>query len=99
MRAACLFATGLVCVVLSIATPAAWSHECKPGHFRPPYFIKTMGRCTFDPATLSFQGEPAEQARCLMRGMDQSRNLAPPLESLPRDFTPRPMEDSGFIST
>jgi hypothetical protein len=93
-----LIATGFVCVVLSIATPAAWSHECKPGHFRPPYFIKTMGRCTFDPATLSFQGEPAEQARCLMRGMDQSRNLAPPLESLPRPLADRVGTETGLPS-
>ena len=27
------------------------------------------------------------------------RMCSSPLESLPRDFTPRPMEDSGFIST
>ena len=59
------------------------SAQCKPNHFRAPYFIKTMGPCGFDPTTMSFQGEPAEQAKCLMRGMDQSRNLAPPVESLP----------------
>src|SRR3984957_10562515 len=93
-----LLAAGLACVLLGIAAPAAWSHECKPGHFRAPYFIKTMGRCTFDPATLSFQGEPAEQARCLMRGMDQSRNLAPPLESLPHALADRVGTDTGLPS-
>jgi hypothetical protein len=93
-----LIAAGLACLALGISTPAAWSHECKPGHFRPPYFIKTMGRCTFDPATLSFQGEPAEQARCLMRGMDQSRNLAPPLESLPHALADRVGTETGLPS-
>jgi len=42
-----------------------------------------MGACAFDPQTLNFSGEPVEQAKCLMRGMDHSRNLAPTLDSLP----------------
>ncbi len=91
-------AAGVAGVVLGLSAPAALSHECKPGHFRAPYFIKTMGRCTFDPATLSFQGEPAEQARCLMRGMDQSRNLAPPVESLPHALADRVGTDTGLPS-
>ena len=43
--------------------------QCKPHHFRAPYFIKTMGRCGFDQATMSFHGDGVEQTRCLMRGM------------------------------
>jgi len=93
-----LIAAGLACAILGISAPAAWSHECKPNHFRSPYFIKTMGRCVFDPATLSFQGEPAEQARCLMRGMDQSRNLAPPLESVPAALADRVGTETGLPS-
>src|SRR6202167_5861710 len=61
----------------------AWATNCKPNHFRPTAFLRTMGRCNFDPVTLSFHGAPVDQARCLMRGVDASRNLGPVLESLP----------------
>src|ERR1700745_930811 len=56
---------------------------CKPDHFRPLFFIKSMGACAFDSETLSFAGTPVEQAMCLMRGMDPSRNLDPRLQALP----------------
>jgi len=62
---------------------------CKPDHFRPLFFIKTMGACAFDSETLSFAGTPAEQAMCLMRGMDSSRNLEPLLQSLPAALAER----------
>jgi hypothetical protein len=93
-----LIAAGLVCAMLGIAAQSAAGAECKPNHFRPPYFIKTMGPCAFDPETLSFQGEPAQQARCLMRGMDQSRNLAPPMENLPAALAERVGNDTGLPS-
>ena len=57
-----------------------------------------MGPCVFDWGTLSFQGEPAQQARCLMRGMDKSRNLAPTLESLPAALEQRVGSDAGLPS-
>ena len=94
----CLFAAAFAGIAFGLSAPAAFGHECKPHHFRAPYFIKTMGRCTFDPATLSFQGDPAEQARCLMRGMDQSRNLGPPLEHLPSALAERVGTDTGLPS-
>jgi hypothetical protein len=93
-----LFAVGLAGLTLGLSAQIALAHECKPGHFRAPYFIKTMGRCVFDPASMSFQGEPAEQARCLMRGMDQSRNLGPPLEHLPAALAERVGTDTGLPS-
>ena len=77
---------------------AALSTECKPGHFRPPYFIKDMGACNFDPETLSYAGSPVEQAMCLMRGMDATRNLAPSLESLPPPLATRIGESTGLPS-
>ena len=86
------------CIAFALSAQAASSHECKPHRFRAPYYIKTMGRCVFDPATLSFQGDPVEQARCLMRGMDQSRNLAPPLASLPSALAERVGTDTGLPS-
>jgi hypothetical protein len=62
---------------------------CKPDHFRPLFFLKSMGACAFDSETLSFAGTPVEQALCLMRGMDSSRNLEPRLPSLPAALAER----------
>src|SRR6201998_4942607 len=71
---------------------------CKPDHFRPLFFIKSMGACAFDSETLSFAGAPVEQAMCLMRGMDSSRNLDPPLQSLPHALTERIGQTTGLPS-
>ncbi|HJY19240.1 MAG TPA: hypothetical protein VJ353_16520, partial [Xanthobacteraceae bacterium] len=75
---------------------AAWAANCKPNHFRPTAFLRTMGRCNFDPATLSFNGTPVDQARCLMRGVDASRNLGLELESLPPGLASRVGADTGL---
>jgi hypothetical protein len=91
-------AAGLVGATLAVAAGEAASAACKPNHFRPPYFIKTMGPCAFDQMTLSFHGEPAGQAKCLMRGMDHSRNLAPPLKSFPTSLTERVGTELGLPS-
>jgi hypothetical protein len=71
---------------------------CKPDHLRPLFFIKTMGACAFDSETLSFAGTPAEQAICLMRGMDSSRNLEPRLQSLPHALAERIGQTTGLPS-
>jgi len=71
---------------------------CKPDHFKPPFFIKSMGACAFDPETLSYAGSPLQQAKCLMRGMDASRNLAPPLASLPASLSSRIGQTTGLPS-
>ena len=57
-----------------------------------------MGACAFDPQTLSYSGDPVAQAKCLMRGMDATRNLAPTLESLPPALASRVGQDSGLPS-
>ena len=77
---------------------AALSTECKPRHFKTPYFIKSMGACVFDPETLSYAGTPVEQAMCLMRGVDATRNLGPPLTSLPPALANRIGETDGLPS-
>ena len=77
---------------------AALSDACKPNHFRPAFFVNGMGACAFDPQTLSFSGDPAAQAKCLMRGMDATRNLAPALETLPAALAGRIGQDSGLPS-
>src|SRR5262245_30484119 len=46
------------------------------------FFVKSMGVCAFDPETLSYAGTPVQQAMCLMRGMNVSRNPLPRLSSL-----------------
>jgi len=57
-----------------------------------------MGRCEFNSETLSFRGTPAQQAMCLMRGMDTTRNLGPMLEGLPPGLAKRIGETSGLPS-
>src|SRR5262249_57781818 len=46
--------------------------------------------------TRSFAGEPVEQAKCLMRSMDATRNLVPTLESLPPALVSRIGADTGL---
>ena len=74
----------------------AFSNECKPHHFRAPFFVKSMGACAFDPETLSYAGTPVEQAMCLMRGMDATRNLGPTLQSLPSGLASRIGRSTGL---
>ncbi len=93
-----VIATGLACAMVSASAGAALSAACKPNHFRPAFFVDTMGPCAFDPQTLSFAGDPVEQAKCLMRGMDATRNLAPALEGLPPALASRIGQDSGLPS-
>ncbi len=93
-----VIATVLAGASLLMSIQTAIGAGCKPGHFRAPYFIKSMGACAFDPDTLSFAGTPAEQAMCLMRGMDVTRNLGPTLPSLPPALASRVGQSSGLPS-
>lgn len=83
------------CALLGSAH-AVLGADCKPNHFRPPFFLKDMGPCGFDQQSLSFAGSPVEQAMCLMRGMDTSRNLASPLTTLPEALASRVGETTGL---
>lgn len=67
----------------------AAAKACKPKRPKPPIVLKTMGPCAFDPANLAFAGAPAEQAACLMRGMDRTRNLRREAAVLPPAFAGR----------
>ena len=84
--------------VIALAPFDAVFAGCKPDHFRPAFFIKSMGACAFDAETLSFAGTPVHQAMCLMRGMDASRNLEPPLPNLPAGLAERVGQTSGLPS-
>src|SRR5262245_254636 len=72
-----------------LALAMAWTASnaradgCKPTRAKPQIMLKTMTPCAFDVETLSFKGEPAQQAMCLLRAMDKSRNLEPELRLLP----------------
>jgi hypothetical protein len=83
-----MFAAAFACpmVFASLDTVLA---GCKPDHFRAPFFIKSMGACAFNSETMSFSGSPVDQARCLMRGMDATRNLLPRSPSLPAALADR----------
>ena len=83
-------------MALSLSAQMAWGAQCKPHHFRAPYFIKTMGRCVFDQTTLSFHGDGVEQARCLMRGMDETRNLGPQMAMMPAPLADRVGNEAGL---
>jgi len=78
MMAALLAAVSLAATALEAAAAT-----CRPKRPKPAIVLRDMGACGFDAATLSFAGTPAEQALCLMRAMDTSRNLGPPPASLP----------------
>jgi hypothetical protein len=89
-------AAGFSAAVLLGFAHAVSATECKPHHFRAPFFIKSMGACAFDPETLSYAGTPVQQAMCLMRGMDATRNLGPPLDSLPPGLARRIGKTTGL---
>lgn len=79
-------------IAVAIAAPAevlAGPPACKPKRARPPIVLKNMGACAFDPQSYAFAGAPPEQAACLMRGMDKTRNLAAAAAVLPPDFAAR----------
>lgn len=92
---AAVVATGMACALLQITAGLAFA-GCKPSHPRPTIILKDMGACGFDPQTMSYRGEPVEQAKCLMRSMDATRNLAPMLEGLPAALASRVGQDSGL---
>src|SRR5215470_4754838 len=73
------------CLLLATmwSADAALADSCKPSRPKPTIMIKAMTPCAFDAAALSFAGEPVQQAMCLLRAMDGSRNLEPELKLLP----------------
>ena len=92
-----LFAATLACPLLLASVDAVLA-GCKPDHFRPLFFIKNMGACSFSTETMSFAGTPVQQALCLMRGMDQTRNLAPPVPELPATLAELVGQTAGLPS-
>jgi hypothetical protein len=70
--------------------------NCKPRRPLPRIVLKSMGPCGFDPERASFAGEPVEQAKCLLRAFDRTRNIGPALEALPPGLESRVGRTSGL---
>jgi hypothetical protein len=66
---------------LPIAAAAQGNCSFKP---QPPVTLKNMGLCQFDPVSLSYAGDPAAQATCLLNPVQPVGRLGPPLKELPR---------------
>src|SRR4051812_31964569 len=76
-RAVVLVVAGLLAaLVCSMPSAARAARLCKPSRALPAIVLKDMGACGFDAERLSFAGEPAEQAACLLRGTNLAQ-LAP----------------------
>ena len=82
-------ASGMALALLCAAPlEARGDGECR---FPPtkPVTLKDMGPCKFDLDDLSFAGEPAQQALCLLNPVEKIGKLGPPLEKLPEVLAPR----------
>jgi hypothetical protein len=82
--------------VLSVASHSALGEGCKPRRSLPTVTLKNMGPCAFAAETMSFDGDPQQQAKCLLRSIDQTRNLGPTLENLPDAIASRAGHGSGL---
>jgi hypothetical protein len=91
------FALLVATLALFAAAPhTARAGECKPRHPLPAISLKDMGPCGFDLGAMSFAGDPKQQAMCLLRSLDPTRNLGPPLQSLPEGLASRIGEKTGL---
>ncbi len=92
-----LFALALLSLALA-PQPALALGECK---FKPspPTTLPagdTFGLCKFDLARLSYAGDSAEQARCLLNPVRPVGRLGAPLDELPRVLAERVGRSSGL---
>jgi hypothetical protein len=89
-------AAGLGAFVFAIAPiSAAAQGNCsfKPS---PPVTLDHMGLCDFDPESLSYRGDPAQQARCLLNPVQPVGRLGPPLQELPQLLEERVGQPAGL---
>jgi hypothetical protein len=92
------FSAALAGMMLFASAQVALSQSCMPHRSLPKVFLKNMGKCDFNLDSLEYRGTPVEQAKCLMRGLDQTRNLGPPLQNLPDALASRIGRDTGLPS-
>jgi hypothetical protein len=74
----------------------ALAQRCQPRRKLPAIVLTTLGPCEFNPETLSFNGEPEQQAMCLMRSATSRRILGPRLENLPPAIATRVGQTTGL---
>ena len=79
-----------------VAADASAAPTCKPRHARPIVRLASMGPCAFDHGTLSFTGEPAQQAACLLRAFDRSRHLVHLSADVPAALADRVGRSAGL---
>jgi hypothetical protein len=91
-------ATGLALAMLCGAAHNAFGEGCKPRRPLPAVTLKDMGPCVFAAETMSFDGDAKQQAMCLLRAIDQTRNLGPTLADLPAAIASRVGQNSGLPS-
>jgi hypothetical protein len=92
-------AASLVGAVFLAATVFdAAAATCRPKRALRPVVLKTMTPCEFDRERLTFAGEPAQQAKCLLRSMDRSRNLDAMPDGIPAVLEDRVGQTAGLPS-
>jgi len=84
-------------MMLFASATVALSQSCMPHRSLPKIFLKNRGECDFNLDSLEYRGTPVEQAKCLMRGLDDTRNLGP-LQNLPDALASRIGRDTGLPS-
>jgi hypothetical protein len=80
----------LVTQLAALFTPdGAFATQCRPRRPLPSVVLQTMGPCHFDVDTLSFAGDSAQQAACLIRPVNRWAHLGPPRDALPKALAVR----------
>jgi hypothetical protein len=80
----------LVTQLVALLTPdSAFATQCRPRRPLPSVILRTMGPCHFNVDTLSFAGDSAQQAACLIRPVNRWAHLGPPLDALPKALAAR----------
>ena len=82
---------GLVCragLAALLCIPAAAALAAGNCSFKkqPPVILKNMGPCNFDVGTLSFEGDPVQQAKCLITKVEPIGRLGERRETLPNSL-------------
>ena len=72
-----------------LAAGDAAANQCQPRRPLPIVILQSMGPCNFDLESLSFAGDPLQQAACLLWPVGRRAVLGPPLAALPRVLAER----------
>jgi hypothetical protein len=83
---------------VALATSPAQANDCRPRRPKPTVHLTDMGPCSFVPERLAFAGDPAAQARCLVRPLGVKARLGPVLDRLPPVLEERIGQDVAMPS-